>query len=37
MLSPLHIPDDADENVVAFLLWCLAVQHAEQERKRRMH
>jgi hypothetical protein len=37
MTSPSHMPDDADEDVVAFLLWCLAIQRAEQERKRKMH
>jgi hypothetical protein len=37
MLSPSLIYDDADEDVVAFLLWCLAIHRAEQERKRKMH
>jgi hypothetical protein len=37
MLSPSLIHDDADEDIVAFLLWCLAIHRTEQERKRKMH
>jgi hypothetical protein len=37
MLSASPIHDDADEDVVAFLLLCLAIHRAEQERKRKMH
>jgi hypothetical protein len=29
MLSPSLIDDDPDEDVVAFLLWCLAIHRAE--------
>jgi hypothetical protein len=36
MLSLSLIHDDADEDVVAFLLWCLPIHRAEQERKRKM-
>jgi hypothetical protein len=36
MPSPLLVHDDA-EPLVAFLLWCLAMRRAEQERKRKMH
>jgi hypothetical protein len=35
MPSPLLIHDEA-EPLVAFLLWCLAIYRAEQERKRKM-
>jgi hypothetical protein len=37
MLSPSLIDDDLEEDVVAFLLWCLAIHRAERERKRKMH
>jgi hypothetical protein len=36
MPSPLLVHNDA-EPLVAFLLWCLAIHRAEQERKRKMH
>jgi hypothetical protein len=36
MPSPLLVHDDA-EPLVAFLLWCLSIHRAEQERKRKMH
>ena len=43
MLSPLLMEDDTElveddtDPLIAFLLWCLAIHRAEQERKRKMH
>ena len=36
MPSPLLTFGNADD-VVKFLLWCLAIHRTEQERKRKMH